>query len=259
MMSSVETIRTVIIAGWAQTETCLARFTAKFPGEITSVYSLLRCERPQDQPPDIPSIYARALAARLAGKSCGATLVGWSMGGMVALEAAIHFPELVRQLILISTSARFCSAPGYPHGVSPAVLRAMMQGLRRDRRETLERFFALVYSNDGSAEQKAEDLRRSLQLDLECLVHGLQYLRSVDLRLQLADVRVPALIVHGGKDQVISRHAGRLLHERISGSELLLLDEADHSLPVTAPELLTSRMARFLGTDSRSAGERGAS
>jgi pimeloyl-[acyl-carrier protein] methyl ester esterase len=254
----VETIRTVIIAGWAQTEESLARLAASFYGEIASVYSLLRSERPQDHSPDAPSIYARALAARLAGKPSGATLVGWSMGGMVALETAIHFPVLVRQLILISTSAKFCSAPGYPHGVSPAVLRAMMQGLHRDRRETLERFFALVYSNDGSAEQRAEDLRQSLQLDLECLVHGLQYLRSVDLRSRLADVRVPVLIVHGGKDQVISWQAGRLLHEGISGSELLLLDEADHSLPVTAPELLASRMARFLGTESRPAGGRGA-
>ena len=60
MMSSVETIPTVIIAGWAQTEESLARFAATFPWEITSVYSLLRCERPQDQPPDAPSIYTRA-------------------------------------------------------------------------------------------------------------------------------------------------------------------------------------------------------
>ena len=201
----------------------------------------------------MPSVYARALAARLAGKPSGATLVGWSMGGMVALETAIHFPALVRQLILISTSAKFCSAPDYSHGVRPSVLRAMIQGLKRDPRETLERFFAMVYSNNGSGEQKAEDLRHSLRLDVECLVHGLQYLRSVDLRSRLSDVQSPALIVHGRQDQVISWHAGQWLHERIPGSKLLLLDEADHALPVTTPELLASSMARFLDRDSRSA------
>jgi pimeloyl-[acyl-carrier protein] methyl ester esterase len=243
---------TVAIAGWAETEESLARFVARFPAEVISVHSLLReCAGQKDQPADIPSIYARALAARLAGMKSTATLVGWSMGGMVALETAIHFPTLVRQLILVSTSAKFCSAPDYPHGVSPAVLRAMIQGLRRDRRETLERFFALVYSNNGSVEQRAEDLRHTLSLDLECLIHGLQYLRSIDLRSRLSDVRVPTLIVHGRNDDVISWHAGQSLHEGILGSELLLLDKADHSLPVTAPDLLTSRMAHFLGTDSR--------
>ena len=120
-----------LIAGWAQTEQALlplaehlfpGRSTEEpegaeeFPGTdlpnsnaitLTSVFSLLSGARDTD---DIaiesgPSAYAIALASQLARRRHPSVLIGWSMGGTVALETAIGFPELVRRLVLISSCA----------------------------------------------------------------------------------------------------------------------------------------------------------
>ena len=77
------------------------------------------------------SPYASAIALQLnksAGPSC---IVGWSTGGIAAIEAAANYPEKVCGLVLLSATARFCSDTGYSAGVAPAVLRAMIRGLKR--------------------------------------------------------------------------------------------------------------------------------
>ena len=123
--------RVTLIAGWAQTEQALAPLVEKlFPGPspvaqtgggeaegqgagnassvtMTSVSSLLSASESDGgfAGGSVPSAYAVALASRLARQKHPTILVGWSMGGIVALETAIHFPELVRRLVLISSCA----------------------------------------------------------------------------------------------------------------------------------------------------------
>ncbi len=74
---------------------------------MTSVSSLLSASESDGgfAGGSVPSAYAVALASRLARQKHPTILVGWSMGGIVALETAIHFPELVRRLVLISSCA----------------------------------------------------------------------------------------------------------------------------------------------------------
>ena len=74
---------------------------------MTSVSSLLKASTYNAgfDGGSVPSAYAVALASRLARQKHPTILVGWSMGGIVALETAIHFPELVRRLVLISSCA----------------------------------------------------------------------------------------------------------------------------------------------------------
>ena len=197
----------------------------------------------------VPSAYAAALASRLARQRHPSSLVGWSMGGIVALETAIHFPELVRRLVLISSGAQFYPPSSDHHAAQSLAVRAMIVGLHRDRPETLRRFFAQVHSECGSEAQMAEDLHRALRLDPDHLVHGLRYLQTVDLRSRLSAVRVPTCIAHGRKDRVISWRASELLQAGIGGSDLLLFAEGDHGLVATSPEILAPAILRFLGAD----------
>src|SRR5579883_67515 len=93
---------------------------------------------------DDAQVDARAWAARIAAATPqGALWVGWSMGGLVALHAALDFPERVRGLVEIAESPRLLSAPDWRHAVEPAVLADFAAGLRRDYRRAIERFLAL--------------------------------------------------------------------------------------------------------------------
>ncbi|HKM53067.1 MAG TPA: alpha/beta hydrolase [Isosphaeraceae bacterium] len=264
-----------LIAGWAQTEQALAPLLEKlFPARstvapdwgreaegqgtgnassvtMTSVCSLLKASTTNAGfgGGSVASAYAVTLATRLARQKHPGILVGWSMGGIVALETAIHFPELVRRLVLISSCALFCPPATDQHEVRSLPVRAMILGLHRDRDETLRRFFSLVHSESGSAAQMAEDLKQALRLDPDHLVHGLRYIQTADLRSRLSAVRVPTLIAHGRKDRVISWHASQLLQAGIGGSDLLLVDEGDHGLVATSPGMLTPAIVRFFNAD----------
>jgi pimeloyl-[acyl-carrier protein] methyl ester esterase len=253
----------MLIAGWAQTERTLAPLVqtlcrgesssafAEDSMALTSVASLLDHE---NRPLHVrgPSAYAIALARRLDRGSCPATLVGWSMGGMVALEAAIYFPEKVRRLVLLSSCAVFTPPSSDPVEKSTRPVRAMIVGLHRDRRATLGRFFALVHSESGAAELIMEDLRQAMGLAPEVLVHGLDYLQTTDLRAGLSAVRVPTLLVHGTKDRVIAWQASQTLQAGIDGSALILVDGADHGFVATSPELVAPAIRRFLNGDALS-------
>ncbi len=265
----------ILIAGWAKTEQALGPIVEKlFPGRstdapdwgkeaagqtagiassvtVTSVSSLLRgsASNAGFAGGSVPSDYAVALATRLALQKRPSILVGWSMGGIVALETAIHFPELVWRLVLISSCAQFCPPSTDQHEVQSLQVRAMILGLHRDRDETLRRFFSLVHSESGSAAQMSKDLHQALRLDPDHLVHGLRYIQAADLRSRLTAVRVPTLIAHGRQDRVISWRASQLLQAGIGGSDLLLVDEGDHGLVATSPGTLAPAILRFLSAD----------
>ena len=248
--------RVILIAGWAQSGQVLAPLAGiVFPGgppaTTTSVSSLLVASQGQETPAavDSPSVYATALAAQLGEKEHASTLIGWSMGGMVALETAIYFPELVRRLVLISSCARFDPPVTDGRGLPSLPVRALIRGMHRDRQETLRRFFSLVYSEGSPAPLLEESLHRALELDPDYLVHGLRYIQGIDLRARLCEVRIPALIIHGRRDRVIGSQASQLLHAGISGSELLLVDEGDHGLITTDLEAVTPAITRFLNAD----------
>ncbi len=268
------------VAGWAQSERALLQLAenlfpgtsavateregadeqqgagAKVPMKLTSVSALLSASESEGGSGgrDAPSVYAAALASQLARRKYPSILIGWSMGGIVALETAIHSPELVRRLVLISSCAKF-DPPSPDHHETMSLpaqsspVRALIHGLHRDRHETLRRFFALVHSENSSAPQRTESLHQALQLDPEHLLHGLKYIQVVDLSSRLSLVRVPTLLVHGRKDQVISSRASRLLQAGVVGSELRLFDEADHGLVATSPEIIAPSIVRFLSAD----------
>jgi pimeloyl-[acyl-carrier protein] methyl ester esterase len=188
------------------------------------------------------SAYAASLAARLTASRRPATLVGWSMGGLIALETAIGFPELVCRLVLMSTGATFCATARSPWGVPPAKVRAMLLGLRRDREGTLRRFFTAAYGANPLAQrhcQWAADLKTE---DLEL---GLRYLLTADLSAELPGLHTPTLIVHGRQDQILPWQASDVLQAGIPASRRLLV-EGGHGLVVAAPERVLPALRFFL-------------
>lgn len=190
---------------------------------------------------------AEALATTVAETPGPCLLVGWSMGAIVALEAiACHNinPDFIA---LIAPTARFCSTTGYPHGVSPAALKAMRLGMRRDRQATLRTFF-----RDSALPQRPADEELNRQLtaaavyDTNRLSHGLDYLAATDLRATVAGITCPALVIHGNDDRIVPVGAGRLLAESLPGAELATCRDAGHDLPLTRPDEVAAMISRFL-------------
>lgn len=145
--------------------------------------------------------------ARLSRMLPPAIWVGWSLGGLVAMRAAIEYPRAVRGLGLIAASPRFVTADGWKPGVAPAVFEQFGIDLGQDYRGTLERFLALEVHGDEHAMACLRALRARLFERGEpapaALMQGLQTLQNIDLRDQMARIDCPSLWIAGSRDRLV--------------------------------------------------------
>jgi pimeloyl-[acyl-carrier protein] methyl ester esterase len=133
--------------------------------------------------------------------------VGWSLGGLVAMRAAIEFPQAVRGLGLICASPRFVVGDDWKRGVAVAVFEQFGTDLSLDYRGTLERFLALEVHGDEHAIACLRELRARLfergEPARSALEQGLQVLERSDLREQLARIACPNLWIAGSRDRLV--------------------------------------------------------
>jgi len=167
-------------------------------------------------------------------------LVGWSLGGLKALRAVIEQRVRPAGLVLISSSARFCRATDYACGVERGALRAMMMGLRRDREQTLARFFADAASTQASG---APDTGYFPEADL---MAGLRDLDTLDLRDSLGKVAIPALLLHGARDRIIPAEASHCAREHLPNARLFIHPDAGHDLPAAHAGWAAEKIHRFV-------------
>jgi len=176
-----------------------------------------------------------------------AFLLGWSLGGLLALQAACAAAQHWRGLILVSSCARFCAAPDYPQGVAPASVRALKAALRRAPAPALRRFFVDVAAPQAlPPERLTAQVRDALALGSEVLAAGLDALLTLDLRAALAQVTPPALVLHGREDRVIPCAAGAWCADRLRHSRLVILEGVSHDLPCRAAEAAAREIRAWL-------------
>ena len=181
--------------------------------------------------------------ARAAPRRCH--VVGWSLGGEVALAWARRAPHQVRRLALIATTPCFTSKPGWPCATAPAVLREFGRSLAADRAGTLARFVAAQAKGDARARQFASVLKESSERNTpdSVLAAGLAVLSSADLRRELSRVKQPALVMHGARDRIVPVMAGRRLAAALPEARFELLRACAHA-PFLSQPAQTAKLLR---------------
>lgn len=175
-------------------------------------------------------------------------VIGWSMGGIVALETARDYPGLLQRLVIISGTARFSAGNDELPGVSASVLRAMAMGLRRTPDNVLAAYYAKVHApQNGSVAEVAARAQDISLLDRDELLQGLDYLQQMDLRVGLNQLRLPVLVVHGREDRIVPWQAGEWLSRALAASHWRCHDGLGHALPIQAPLPLAADIRTFMG------------
>jgi malonyl-CoA O-methyltransferase len=163
----------------------------------------------------------------------GAAVLGWSLGGMVALELARSRPADLAALVLLATTPCFLARDDWPDGMSPAVLDGFAAGLAGDYRRTISNFLALQTWGDEHATQALRSLRATLDAhgepDPHALAAGLGILREADLRTELAAIAIPALVISGEHDRITPVAAGRELASRLPSARFITIAKAGHA------------------------------
>jgi pimeloyl-ACP methyl ester carboxylesterase len=181
-----------------------------------------------------------------------ATLGGSSMGGGVALAAAINYPQRVGSLILVDSSAfeegvgGASLAPAYvrwPYiGGAVTALALTSDSLVRDglrksfydeskvTNERVEAYYRPLRTRGG---QRAARLVRDQR----------DYTR---IENSLANIRLPVLIIWGAQDELILLADGQRLHSQIAGSQLVVFDNCGHLPQEEMPERFVREVSAFM-------------
>lgn len=187
-------------------------------------------------------------ARRIAAETPRAVWVGWSLGGTVALRAALDHAERVRGLVTIASSPRFVAAPDWPHGVPMEVFTAFGADLETRYREAIERFLALETIGSPNAQAELRKLKRQVfahgEPSIAALQDGLRALETEDLRADLAHLAMPSLWIAGRRDRLVAPGAMRWSAERAPYGRCLELNSG-HAPFVGDADAMADAIADF--------------
>jgi pimeloyl-[acyl-carrier protein] methyl ester esterase len=173
---------------------------------------------------------ARGVAAHLPERC---SVVGWSLGGLVAVRLASRFPARIPALVVIAAGAAGARRRDWPHGADEALLAGLARRLGRDWKGTVQEFLGLEVRGDANPLEALRELRRCVAEggapSSAALEAGLAILRAADLRGELAAVRARTLVVAGEYDRLVPPAAARALADGIAGARFVQIARAAHA------------------------------
>jgi len=185
-----------------------------------------------------------AAAALDAAGVKSAHVFGLSMGGMIAQEFALQYPERVRSLIL------GCTAAGGPNAVraeKQVTDILMARGLSPE--EAARAMRPYIYDSATPLDRIEEDLviRRQWFPRPEGYMAQLQGILAWESYTRLERIGAHTLVIHGLSDQLVPAGNGELIAAKIPGAKLVMLPQASHIFPTDQPEPSRRAVMDFLG------------
>jgi 3-oxoadipate enol-lactonase len=176
-----------------------------------------------------------------------AHVVGHSLGGMVAQELAVDYPERVEQLVLAGTT------PGWPYayGMPAGSVKLMAETPRLPGATAVRRHVENSLSA-RTVEERPDLVERLVRHQLShpsdpaawaaLAAAGASYTGA----LRQTRIQAPTLVLHGSADDVVDPRNGALLAARIPRARLVMLPDLGHLFFWENPEAFVEAVATFL-------------
>ena len=174
-------------------------------------------------------------------------VAGFSLGGTIAMRAAIDRPERVSALALVATSSRVNGAARSWYEERAALVERDDSELRA----TLEADTEDVYRNRSAEIAAGLRIRRESTADPRGFANACRAMASLNeapLDPELDAISVPTVILAGDADQHCPPRAAEIIAEHIPGSTMRVLEDTGHPLPVERPNEVADAIAE-LGAD----------
>lgn len=202
-----------------------------------------------DVPPgpySISQMAGDAAAVLDAGGIQRAHVFGVSMGGMIAQEFALQYPERVASLIL------GCTAAGGPNAVraEPAVLAQLVALANMPAEQAAETAVSFIYDSATPRRLIDDDIatRRPWFPTRDGYLAQLQAIIPWESYSRLHQIRAPTLVIHGKTDRLIPVSNAVLIVGRIPGAQLVLLEQAGHLFVTDQAEAAHKAILKFLAS-----------
>jgi len=174
-----------------------------------------------------------------------AILCGLSMGGYIALNAIGKFPEHFSALVLSDTQ---CTAD------TPEIREKRMKAIESINTNGVEKYAEESIKNLFSTQcfsTKKEEISAIRRMIVETSKQSLSYtLFALSERKgtcsKLQDIEVPVLIMVGKEDKITPPAAAKMMHEKIQGSLLKIIEHSGHLANLENPSEFNLQLDRFM-------------
>ncbi len=175
-----------------------------------------------------------------------AIYVGYSLGGMLAVNIAALFPERISALITLSSNVRFVATEAWPWSMDEETFQTFSTLVAEKPAIALKRFAGLQahgFSNDKSLIKIIRE--KSTAFPDEVLVESLQLLSEINNQAVLAELTVPALCIYGEEDSLVPVMAAEKIQLEFD-IQVEIITGAPHAVFLSHAQECWQKIACFL-------------
>lgn len=188
---------------------------------------------------------AQLIAAQLPEKC---VLIGWSLGGMLAVQVAARYPQKISRLITLAANAKFVASHDYETAMPLAVNRQFNNSFAADPHSTLKLFSGLLAQGDINERALLKQIRALA--DPERInpnwLQALELLSQLDNREAFAQLAQPRLHLLAEKDALVPVAAAQALMQLNPQQSIQIIAGSAHALHWSQPEVVVQAILNFI-------------
>ncbi len=174
-------------------------------------------------------------------------LMGWSLGGMLAVQIAAHYPQKVSGIITLAANAKFVASHDYASAMPPSTNNNFTESFASDPATALKIFGGLLAQGDANERALLKKMRNLISNEAVNVnwLQALQLLSQLDNRNAFTALTQPGLHVFGATDVLVPNSTAPVLAALNPRQKIILLPQAAHAVHWSQPEVVTMLMQDF--------------
>lgn len=178
-----------------------------------------------------------------------AVLGGFSMGGAIAVRfAAQDQGAHISKLALFGAAAPiWTQRPDFPYNLTKSAVDELIELNHKDRPKLLANVGKIFSATETALNEgmgvwlTGINLSASSYATAQCLIA----LRDTDLRLDLAKITIPTVIMHGKKDKICSFDLAEQMNAILNNSHIIVFENSGHSLFLEETHKFNTELIKF--------------
>ena len=172
--------------------------------------------------------------------------VGHSVGSIIGMLAANRDSSRISSLVMVGPSPRYVDADGYTGGFTQADVDALLDGLDANYFGWSQSIAPVIMGVPEQPELVEELTESFCRTDPAIARHFARVTFLSDNRRDLAEVRVPTLVIQSSDDVIAPLSVGRYVADRIEQSTLVVVPVTGHCSHLSAPAAVIAAIEDFV-------------
>lgn len=172
--------------------------------------------------------------------------LGWSLGGMLAMQIAASYPQKVNGLITVASNPCFVQKEDWVNGMNAAIYRQFKTAIETAPDKTLARFAMLQIQGSEAAKPILKQIKAVLADNKPTHLLATLALLENDLRTQLAQLSCPVLHIYGESDSLVPSGTMTAVGQLNAEHEIVCIESAGHLPFLSSPDIFVQVIQRFI-------------